>query len=84
MRATPRTDDRWADAAARPSKQGDWRYVAEEMARLCRELEQELTDYECGTIFERLNDRNDSLSRRIDTLEYELKKAKDTEDEHNG
>ena len=43
MRASPRTDDRWRDALARPSKQGDWKYVAEEMAALCEELEFEIS-----------------------------------------
>ena len=39
MSRTPLTDERYADALASPKHAGDWKYVAEEMARLCRVLE---------------------------------------------
>ena len=74
-----RTEEVWADALKRPSKQGPglWEYVAGEMKQLCAELERETDnrDYSAEE-WQRLHEEVRERDSIISALEARVKELK--------
>lgn len=66
MTNTPRTEDAWRDATM-GSRRSDWLFVAQEMRKLCAELEAELVNGADREI-SRLHTENQHLEDQIQNM----------------